>query len=176
MLWPLVLPFQITCGVLAGAVALATLFAPTIGRRRLKAFVVGSAVACLAFMPSCMGVMKVLDAQRFGEFHHDTYDQVRDSRVERYLPPAARDITLRKHAQGHWAQYKITEEGLVDYIDECWEQHGAHSWTPRHEFNEKRDPAADKIELHSPDQADGGGASYTFDRTSGIATQQAGYW
>jgi putative effector of murein hydrolase LrgA (UPF0299 family) len=69
MLWPLVLPFQITCVVLLVAVAALTAYASPKGWKRATSFVCYSAIGFLVFIPSCTGIMLVVDAIRFGDFH-----------------------------------------------------------------------------------------------------------
>jgi hypothetical protein len=72
------------------------------------AFFLASSVAFIAFIPSCNGIMSMLDARRFGVFQYATFGDVRDFLVERYLPKAAKAITLEKTAMGHRAKYSIT--------------------------------------------------------------------
>jgi hypothetical protein len=71
MLWPFVLPFQITISLLVALVALLTALAPIVKWKRGKMFGISLAFGCLAFIPSCMGIMAIIDSQRFGTFQYN---------------------------------------------------------------------------------------------------------
>ncbi|TWU39581.1 hypothetical protein [Novipirellula artificiosorum] len=192
MLWPLVLPFKITFWLLTGFVAIATLAAYVFKRNLGKTFLISSVLACLAFIPVCSGIMSFMDATRFGVFYYDDFAEVKDLRVERYLPPAARVITLDKFAMGHRAKYTISETELRDYLDQLWLETDGRSAIPREELEDGDAATYDEFdyrfegldwpplerafEFHSPVQRDGGGANYFFDPTSNTVYQQAGYW
>jgi hypothetical protein len=192
MLWPLVLPFRITLFVLLALALLATVLAPIVKWKRSKAFGNCLALSVLAFVPSCAVITRLVDAQRFGMFEYSEYSQVQDFRIERYLPPKARDITLNKYAMGHRARYSITEQELMAYLDGCWVQAAGRSAIPREQLDEGKTvseeffpsvftelgwpPLDQAIRLHSPVQGDGGGASYFFDPGTNTAYHYAGYW
>jgi len=192
MLWPIVLPFKIAFWSLVGFVALATVVAPLFRWRVGKTLAISTLLAFIAFIPSCATIMTVLDARRFGVFHYDTYAEVNDFRIERYLPPAARDITLDKFAMGHRAKYTITETELRDYLEQLWLEAEGHSAITREELEDDEAATFDEFsyrfeglnwtplekafEFHSPVQSDGGGANYFFDPTSNTVYQHAGYW
>ncbi len=136
--------------------------------------------------------MEIVDAQRFGTYQYSTFADVDDFRVERYLPTNAHDITLNKYAMGHRARYSISESNLTAYLDDLWDKHGEYSASSReklhdgvpvsgesfaHYFDELGWPSFDNaMELHSPIQGDGGGATYYFDPATDIAYHIAGYW
>jgi len=193
MLWPIVLPFKITLGLLAAIVVLLTALASALKWKRGKVFGVASLVACLAFVPSCTGIMAIVDSQRFGTFQCENFADVNDFRIERYLPTQARDITLNKCAQGHQATYSISESDLRDYLDGQWDRYGQDSASSREELNDGSRvsadaydfqfdyddlgwPAFDAVRFHSPVEEDGGGAIYYFDPATGTAYHRAGYW
>ena len=193
MLWPFVLPLKITFWLLAAVLVLATVFAPALNWKRVKTFWFMSLLCCLAFIPSCAGIMAVIDSQRFGVFRYDTYvyGDVNDFRIERYLPTQAKDITLEKYAAGHRAKYSIAESELKAYLDGLWDRYGQYSAIPRDELDDGASvsvdaydyvfadlgwPLFDGIEFHSPVQSDGGGATYYFDPATGTAYHRAGYW
>ncbi|QDV67047.1 hypothetical protein Poly24_07380 [Rosistilla carotiformis] len=192
MLWPIVLPFKITFWSLAGLVSLLTLLSPVLKWKRGKTFLIASLLACLAFIPSCAGIMAVLDAQRFGVFSYGTYSEVQDFRIERYLPTSAREITLDKFAMGHRAKYAITKTELTSYLDTLWLKAGRYSAISREELDDGSSVPFDQIahdfdglnwpklstaiRFYSPIQGDGGGATYYFDPSANIAYHRAGYW
>lgn len=122
MLWPLILPFKITFWSFAGIVIVLTLFSPKLKWGRPTTFILSSVLAALLFIPSCAGVMMIVDSVRFGEFKYATYEEVDDVRIRRYLPPAARKISLEKHSPGHCARYSITELELRDFLDGLWDE------------------------------------------------------
>ncbi len=192
MLWPIVLPFKITFCIFAGLVAIVTIFAPAVKWKRGKTFAIASGIACIVFVPFCAGVMENIDSQRFGVFHYASFAEVKDPRVERYLPTNARNISLDKNMAGHRAKYSISEAELMEYLDRLWERQGKYSARPRDEMNQGAKVSVESVEveygdlgwpvlenaveLHSPVAGDGGGATYFFDRTTGTAYHHAGYW
>ncbi|WP_182871459.1 hypothetical protein [Stieleria mannarensis] len=192
MLWPIVLPFKITFWVLAGFVATVALVSPWFKWRRGKAVVISTLVAFLAFVPVCAGIGSILDSHRFGVFHYSTYSEVQDFRIERYLPPMARDITLDKFAMGHRAMYKISLDELTDFLDSLWLEADGRSAVPRTELEDSAAVPAEHFDysfdgldwpmpdtalhFHSPMQSDGGGADYYFDPKTNTVLQHAGYW
>ncbi|WP_417737251.1 hypothetical protein [Rosistilla oblonga] len=192
MLWPIVLPFKIAFWSLAGIVSLLTLLSPALKWNRGKTFLISSLLGCLAFIPSCAGIMTIVDGQRFGIFNYGTYAEVQDFRIERYLPTSARDITLDKFAMGHRAKYTITETELTTYLDSLWIEAGTNSAISRDALDDGSSVSFDQIahdfdglnwpllstviQFHSPIQGDGGGATYYFDPSTNIAYHRAGYW
>ncbi|WP_146576937.1 hypothetical protein [Neorhodopirellula pilleata] len=161
-------------------------------RKALKTFFVATTIAALAFIPLCAGVGSIVDSQRFGVFKYETYADVRDFRIERYLPPHARNITLDKYAMGHRAMYTITLEDLTEYLDQLWADADGQSFVSREDLGhgesivgEQFDHSFDgldwpipesAIHFHSPVQSDGGGADYYFDTRTSTVLQHAGYW
>jgi hypothetical protein len=192
MLWPIVLPVQLTFWIMLAMIAIATLAAVALKWKPNRVFVGSVALACVAFIPSCTGIMSILDARRFGVFQYASYGDVQDFRIYRYLPDSARSITLEKTAMGHRAKYSITEAEMRDYIDRLWKECGENSATARSELEEGQvvkpeeieyqfrklgwPPLTNAIRFHSPVQRDGGGAEYFFDLSTGTAYHHAGYW
>jgi len=192
MLWPLELPFKITCWLLIALVLLATIGSVRLNWKPGKTFAIASLIAFIGFVPSCAIVMKFVDARRFGVFQHTSYDQVQDFRIERFLPPAALNITLEKTFIGHRAKYKISESDLKSYVDGLWDAYGKYSAVPRSNLNDGEPVKTEEIEsnfqglnwppmdnavkFHSPVERDGGGATYYFEPTTGVTYHRAGYW
>ncbi|QDT69936.1 hypothetical protein MalM25_28800 [Planctomycetes bacterium MalM25] len=195
MLWPLVLPFQITCAVLGLIVLLITGWAPKLKWRRSRAFGISILLALLAFVPSCTGVWYALAQIRFGYFEYATFDDINDLRAERYLPTAAREIQMHKRqgGNGYVARYLITEAGFHAYLDILWDEYGVYSAVARGEMGREGgtatreemqricsllgcDSLSNAIILYSPTEADGGGATYFFDKEAGVVLQDTGYW
>ena len=120
------------------------------------------------------------------------YDQVQDFRIERFLPPAALNITLEKTFIGHRAKYKISESELKAYVDGLWDTYGKYSAVLRSNLNDGEPVKTEEIEpnfrglnwpsmdnavkYHSPVERDGGGATYYFEPTTGVTYHRAGYW
>lgn len=187
----MILPAEIAFWVLTAIVLLVTVFAPVMKWKRVKAFGIVSLLAVLAFIPSCMGIMATVDSQRFGVFRYDSYSEVDDFRIERYLPTQARDITLDKYFTGHRAKYSISQSELTDYLDGLWDRDGQYSAFARDDLNDGVTVSSDDfeyffadlgwrpfeaIEYHSPVQSDGGGAFYYFDPSTGTTYHCAAYW
>lgn len=193
MLWPLVLPLQITCFVLLVAVVALTAYASPKGWSRAKSFLIYSVIGFLAFIPSCAGVMLVVDAIRFGDFHYAKFEDIPDFRSRRYLPEGATDIQMRKHPNGCLARYKLSASDFESYLDDLWAKYGEHSATRRGDdldegnvvSGEEFDTTfgdlgwscpSNAVVCHSPSERDGGGATYYVDAESGIVFQRTGYW
>ena len=192
MFWPVILPLQITFTVLCVAVLAMACLAPRFNWKPTKTFFLSGLLAAVVFIPSCIGVMTVVDAQRFGVFSYDNYSKVGDHRVYRYLPTKSKSVALQKYASGHRAKYSISESDLTTFLDDLWSQYGKNSAISRKELNDGQavstesigdifgdlgwPPLQDPIELHSPYGQNGAGATYYFDRTSGVAYHRAGYW
>lgn len=189
MLWPVVLPAKITFWMLVALVLIATLTAKS---KRGKVFAISVVLAVIAFVPSCVGIQAILDTQRFGTFEYADYSQVKDFRVERYLPPQAKDITLNKYPQGYLAKYEMSEPGLKAYLDGLWDKHGRLSAYTRDQLEDGREtsheayahffkevdwpPLKSAVVYNSPVEPDGGGATYYVDARQGVVYQHAGYW
>lgn len=201
MLWPIVLPVELTIGLLAALVGFATVAAPAWKWKRRRTFVGSSLLAGLLFVPSCVGIMEVVDNIRFGTFQYASYLDVKDIRVERYLPPTATNVTLKKYSSGHMARYTISESDLKDYVDELWKRNGEHSAISHKDldptpgapagfngipftsaefestFLSSEWPTPDNlIELHGPSGASGSGAVYVYDRATQTGYHRASYW
>ena len=132
--------------------------------------------------------MSILDAQRFGTFSYDTYSEVQDFRIERYLPTSAREISLDKFAMEHRAKYTITKTELTTYLDALLLKAGKYSAVSREELDEGASVSFDRIaydfeglgwprlstvmRFHSPIQGDGGGATYYFDPSKTSCTTE----
>ncbi|QDS98680.1 hypothetical protein [Adhaeretor mobilis] len=193
MFWPLILPFQITCCVLLVAVVMLTAFASPKAWSRIKTFCLYSALALLAFVPSCTGIMIAVDAFRFGDFSYASYNDISDFRSQRYLPEAATDIQMRRHGNGYFARYKLSSDEFNSYLDNLWQKFGEYSAVERGGFSdegESVDPESfamtfgdlgwdcppEAIVYYSPSEGDGGGATYYVDSNSGLVFQRTGFW
>lgn len=112
MLAPVVLPFQITVALFA---VLWCLGAFTLRTPKRIAWL--SLAALLLFIPSCTGIMAIVDLQRYGRFNYaDASEIPHDGYIE--LPESAKDITLYRNGAGHWAKFKIDTTTLRAWIDD----------------------------------------------------------
>ena len=194
MFWPLILPAKIAFwGLLAGIVA-ATAFAPRFAIKRSRAFFWSTVLSVLAFAPAWIGIQFAVDAFRFGTFHHDSYEQVNDFRVYRYLPEGVTDVTLKKpaHGNGFKAKFSLGREELESWIDEQWALYGNKSESPRAEVDSRRAVQAgefarefsdfaealpnDAVEYAGPVAANGAGFTIWYSEEQGVGYEDAGYW
>ncbi|WP_146410052.1 hypothetical protein [Allorhodopirellula heiligendammensis] len=136
--------------------------------------------------------MDVLDAKRFGVFEYQTFDEVDDFRVERYLPSVAQNITVNKYAQGFRARFSISQEQLDAYMDGVWSKYGDRSVAKRGEmsamelvdekshelcYGDLRWPHLDDAtEVYGPTASNGAGFSVWYSPSKRIAYQRASYW
>lgn len=192
MLWPVILPIQITAYIIGSLIVTATLVAPLAKWRRQPILLGASLLGMLAFVPSCMGIMSALDARRFGVFGYASFADVNDARVQRYLPPDARNVTVDKYPEGFRARYAITHEELMSYLDELWAKHGDRSVVPRGVMSAAMTVDGESFKLRfgdlgwpplegaseycSPIAANGAGFSVWYSPKERIAYQRTGYW
>src|SRR5690606_33215297 len=131
-------------------------------------------------VPSCTGIMFIVDEFRFGTFEYATIQDIDDFRARRYLPPAARGITMLKQANGYRARYSISAPELHAYLEHLWDRYGEASAVERDQRFSEGSPAYKEVQefffselgweplenatvFYSPSEADGGGATYYFD-------------
>jgi len=184
MFWFVLLPFTITFVALLTLVVVAAWLAPRFNWKRGKTLGLSAVIACVAFIPSCMGIMSIVDVYRFGEFHYDSFADVNDFRAERYLPVEARDITMVKRVGRYYARYSISESQLTAYLDGLWKPSHPPISNDKYAaddcnriFEEVGWPTlTNPICLISPIEDDGGGAHYFFDREAEVVYQHTGYW
>ncbi len=152
----------------------------------------------LMLPPSCRALWKEIDKARFGRFDYHRFEDVKDQRIERYLPPKATRISLNKDqgGNGYIARYSISEEELVAYLDRLWDRYGQNSVMSREELHRLSngitsdprydlmiDTLADTDELpetskpfFSPHAGNGAGAKYYYVEETGDVFQSAAYW
>lgn len=196
MLWPLELPFKITCVLFAALILLAVAMVPNMKWKRGRVFRLSLAIAALLFIPSCSGIMAVLDSQRFGVFQHATFDDVNDPRVESWLPSAATDIRLQKRMGGFKAKYSITEADLKKFMGRIWQKYGQYSTMSRAQIQTQLDsgrlidtpppcvdddptdwpPLTNPAVYMSPQAANGAGFTIWYSIEDGVVYQEAAYW
>jgi hypothetical protein len=155
-------------------------------------------MAVLMLPASCTALWNEIDKARFGRFDYHQFEDVKDHRVERYLPPKATYISLHKHdsGNGYVARYRISEEDLLEYIDGLWEKDGQYAYRTKEETHRQshnglsslerydlilsladpgQSPIASKI-FYSPQMGNGAGATYYFIEETGEVFQTAGYF
>ena len=192
MFWPIVLPFQLTCLLLAVATCAVVWYAPRRNWKRSHVFFACIGMSFLLFVPACIGIGTVADHFRFGRFSHSNYDQINDFRVQRYMPPAASNVDVDKYASGFRARYEISPDELDQWIDGLWQRYGDVSAISRDEL--EREPLDNleytshvfdglpwqpKIgceEISGPVAGNGAGFTVWYNRSDGIAYERAGYW
>lgn len=112
MFAPVVLPFQITAAIFGIAVIVIFMFL-----RRGKAIASALLGATLLFVPSCTGIMLVVDQFRYGRFEYATEAEVPDDGYIE-LPPTARDIVLYRDGVGHRARFTVTTDELRSWVEQ----------------------------------------------------------
>ena len=127
------------------------------------------------------------------DIHYDTYADISEARVKQCLPPSAVDITLRLEMAGHFARYKVSEEGFNNFLDELWAAQKSTSAHQRDQMSgegEAADPKAmavryerlgwkplkQAIQYYSPSKRNGAITKYFYDREAGVAYHETGYW
>jgi hypothetical protein len=194
MLWPLVLPFQITVVAMIVLAIGVFWFAK---RRKWPAGSRVNSVICLPallFIPFLVATTFVADHFRFGMFHYPDYAAINDFRVERYMPQAATDITVFKHfgGNGYRARFKISQHDFYAWHDAFWDKCGEYSNRNRPDDDGKTasDPEhfqrwfgqfnwslpADAVNYQSPVAANGAHYEVEYSQSQGVAFITACYW
>jgi hypothetical protein len=192
MLWPIVLPFKLTFLIILTVVTSLTLLSPLLKWKQSKVFGISFGLSCILFIPTCAGIATLLDPYRFREFKYESVGDINDFRAERYLPPLAYDITIMKNVAGNRSKYSISENDLHKYIESLWVQFGHKSAVSREDLDRTISVTEEEIrnlfgdlgwpilrgavELNSPMEGDGGGATYFFHKESEIVYQRTSYW
>ena len=192
MLWPLVLPFKITVGILVVLIVLAMLLSLKLKWPVGKAFGISLLLGAVAFVPSCTGIMKVMDSYRFGVFEYETADAVSDAHVKYWLPATAKSIMLDQQSNGFRANFTISQQDLDSHFDQQWKQcdpkylvqrSGSVSKSPTKPTSLEREFGGlkwqvfdDMIEYRGPIADNGAGYSIWYSPSQAIAFQSAGYW
>ncbi len=188
MFWSAILPFQITAVLWAIIIVAITYYAPKLGRKRVSTARLSITLAFLMFIPSCMVIETVVAPLRFGVFHYDSFEQVNDWRVERYLPEPATDITLEKpaHTNGFRAKFSIGKVALENWLDATWDQASGYAIDSREEAQKVASspdfddlgwpPLADAVRYEGPRKSNYAGFTIWFSESDEIAYEDAGYW
>jgi hypothetical protein len=161
MFWTIVAPFFTTCALAVVAIVAATTLAPRWRARREWACLATTALAIVLFVPSCLAIELGMNTLRFGVFRYESGRDIGDWRVERYMPGAAREITLMKYPAGFDAEFHIARADLEGWLDEQWALHRASADANFHGAappvrGEPRPIEPDMIHLHLPGRPDGG--------------------
>ena len=191
MPWHLVLPFKITFWTLGIALGIVVLAAPILKRKRARIFLWGFPMVLVAFIPSCSVIMHFMDQSRFGVFEYDVTQTVGDPLVERYLPPAARELTVDRFAHGYRARYLIEAEFQENWFDAVWEEFGEYSKEGKtspafitltkadfdREFGGLGWPRPTEVVFYQgPIAGNGAGFAIWFDAETGFAYESASHW
>ncbi|MDE0862867.1 MAG: hypothetical protein OSA98_03705 [Rubripirellula sp.] len=191
MLWHFVLPFKVTFWTLATLLGAAVLIAPVLRAKRSRIFLWGFPMVLLAFMPSCSIVMNIMDRSRFGIFDYDASQNIGDVRVERYLPPAARELTIDKYARGYRARFQVEPDLLEDWFDGVWDRYGEYSVDAKvppqflsltreafdAEFGGLGWPRPTEVVFYQgPVAENGAGFAIWYDSDTGLAYEKSHHW
>jgi len=112
MFAPVVMPFQITAAIFAIVLVAVCLYF-----RHPKAVVLSILAAMILFIPSCTGVMLVVDLFRYGRFDYASATDIPD---DGYIdiPSTAANIVLYRNGAGHWARFTVATDDLLRWIAE----------------------------------------------------------
>jgi hypothetical protein len=127
-----------------------------------------------------------------GEHRFKTAAEVLDRRIKPWLPPQATEISLLSERNGHYARYKVEEDHFMKFLDGLWEADKGSSAHKRGEKGEgepgnpkgiaKRlktvgqEPLGNFRVYFSPSKRSAAMTTYYYDRETGIAYHDRGYW
>ncbi len=191
MLWPFILPAQITFGILL-ALFIAAVIVARKYRKAGKVAYFGCVIFMLAFKPCCMGVQALIDPYRFGVFEYAGHDLIGDARVKRNMPEAATAIIVDQGTFYFRARYTVDQKTVEAWFDKQWALHGGTSITQRapnatlSESDRKyrlEDFAvlgvtipANAVVYEGPCQGNGRGFTLFYDTANSTAYQVMFYW
>ncbi len=155
-----------------------------------RALTLFSITSLVAFIPSCTTIQLALDHFRFGYFEYENYEQLKDSRVRRYMPENACNISIHKNygGNGFVAAFSIEREQLIKFLDARWQSYGEYSSVERGGLSIPIMPSSQSTDLvswhacdssetfHSVIGSNGSGAMYWFCPAKNVAYIDAGYW
>ncbi len=127
-----------------------------------------------------------------GKHSFRTAAEIADRRIKPWLPPQATDVALLSERNGHYARYKVEEGHFMKFLDGLWEADKGSSAHKRDEMSEggpgnpegiaKRLETAGQKPLgnfrvyYSPSKPSAAMTTYYYDRETGIAYHDRGYW
>ncbi len=115
MLHFIMLPFEITSVLFAIiVVGLCLKF------RRAKARLLIVFAAAILFIPSCIGIMSIVDHYRYGRFEYSTAADIPKNDTNRHVstPAGATDIVLYINGSCHRMKFSIAPGELMDWVAE----------------------------------------------------------
>ena len=128
-----------------------------------------------------------------GKHSFQTVAEISDRRIKPCLPPQATEISLLSERGGHYARYKVAEADLMEFLDKLWEAKKDSSAHKRDRMAGEGEPAKPErmakrfkaagwepldnaVIYFSPSKRIGAMTTYYYDRESGIAYHDTGYW
>lgn len=127
-----------------------------------------------------------------GKHSFKTVAEIADRRIKPCLPPQATEIALLSERGGHYARYKVAEGDFMKFLDQLWEAkkdsaHKRETMSGEGEpANKERmarrfkatgwKPLDNAVSYYSPSKPSGAMTTYYYDRETGIAYHDRGYW
>lgn len=191
MLGPFLLPAGITLVVLASILLAVRMAARRYSFNRRVATGLTVLLGWLAFIPLCGGVYTLIYPWRYGVFHYDTSDNVRDWRVSRFLPEGASSLTIDKEPSGFRAKFSMESQAFHDWFDRHWQEHGDRSAISRKEAisdGANSTPSGDQFAdlgwvipedvqaFEGPRASNWAGFTIWYSERDGVGFIDAGYW
>lgn len=190
MFWAILLPVGIT--FLALILLIFFLVWKSRGKERILEVQIAKYIfiSLIVFIPSCMGIQKIIDPFRFGEFKYKSYDDIGSRMVRRYLPAAATDLNVIQSQGGNVAVYTISRSELQAWITEFSEgKDELNFYVPSkateevldhdRDYQFKRfgwDLPIDAIKYNAPLAFNGAGFEVWHSASKNMAFQYSGYW
>ncbi|XOF35185.1 MAG: hypothetical protein ACL93V_07830 [Candidatus Electrothrix sp. YB6] len=106
----LVLPFLITIGISILLVNLLPRVHKILKLKKQISFGKSVLLVIILFVPSCIGVMEIVDSIRYGTFTYNKHMEVDGRRIRNWMPPKATNIVVHKTSYGHFAKFTIEKK------------------------------------------------------------------
>lgn len=128
-----------------------------------------------------------------GKHSFKTVAEITDPRIQPSLPPQATEISLLSERGGHFARYKVAETDFMKFLDQLWKAKQENSAHQRANMSGEGEPASrermarrfqaagwepldNAVTYFSPSKRNGAMTTYYYDRQTGIAYHDTGYW
>ncbi len=120
----LVVPFQITFGLAVVSFILMPLLGKKIfGLKKRISFLRSALIVVGLFIPSCIGIKKIVDPFRYGTFSYSTHEEIDNWRIRHWMPPAATDVVVHNNEMGHHAQFTVDKNALMEWLPQLCKEY-----------------------------------------------------
>ncbi len=189
-----VLPFLITFGI---AVFLVIVLPPLSKKsKRHLSFCKLVLIVLVLFIPSCLGMMKIVDFFRYGTFTYTAPEEIGDRRIRQWMPPTATNIVVHRFSEGYFARFAIDKKALTEWLALICNEHQACEKVNNFQDRTMSSSCSDQGPFYYPNKtnelgwkypedgecysvtlsSNGAGVSLVYSEALGLAYLEGAYW